>query len=111
MQRSDTQNKSLHLYCEHLAQELNDAGFDMRKALRHDIDISWNKQMVKEYIWRPVQESLFQKNSTTELNRQEVNEVWMHLNRFVSEKFGLYVPFPSEENKPDYPYDYKEPKL
>ena len=33
--RTLTQNKALHFYYEHLAQELNDAGLDIQKTLRH----------------------------------------------------------------------------
>ena len=38
-----------------IANALNDAGLDMKKVLKPEIDIPWNTATVKEYLWRPVQ--------------------------------------------------------
>lgn len=95
--RTIQQNKALHLYFTHLSQELNDAGLDMRKTLKPEIQIPWTPSNIKEYIWRPVQIAQLQKQSTTELTSDEVTKIWETLNRHFGEKFGLYVPFPSLE--------------
>ncbi len=97
MKRTTKQNKSLHLYFRLLAEALNEAGLDMKKVLKPTIDISWNERSVKEYIWRPIQNAQVIKKSTTELNTDEINKIWEVINRHLSEKFGIYVPFPSEE--------------
>ena len=96
-QRTSQQNRALHLYFTQLAQELNDAGLDMRKTLKPEIAIPWSPNTIKEYLWRPVQKAQLQKQSTTELTTDEIDRVWETLNRHLGEKFGLYVPFPSEE--------------
>jgi len=57
-QRTSTQNNSMHLYCEQVADELNS-----------------------------------EKESTTELTRQECSEVYEVLNKHLSEK-GIHVPWP-----------------
>jgi len=42
-QRTTKQNSALHKFFELVAETLNSAGLDMRKALRADIDIPWSK--------------------------------------------------------------------
>jgi len=91
------QKKALHVYFKLLADELNDAGLDMRKTLRPGIDIPWGKMTVKEYLWKSVQKTYIMKASTNDLTIKEVNEVYEILNRYVAEKFGLTVDFPSIE--------------
>lgn len=97
-QRTLQQNKSLHLMFDMLAQELNQAGYDMRKTLKPSIDIPWNGETVKEYLWRPVQQAQLGKKSTTELTTKEIDLVFDTINRHLGDKFGIYVPFPSIES-------------
>jgi hypothetical protein len=96
-QRTITQNKAMHKYFELLASELNDAGLTMRKVLKPEIDIDWTPEAVKSYLWKPIQDALYQKNSTTELNRKQVSLVFETLNRHLGTKLGIHVPFPSNE--------------
>jgi hypothetical protein len=77
---------------------LNEAGLDMRRTLKPEIDISWTQGTVKEYLWRPVQLAQLQKESTTELTTTEIDDVFNTINRHLGEKFGLHVPFPSIED-------------
>lgn len=96
-QRTITQNSALHLFFEMLACELNNAGYDMRKVMKENVDIPWNKDTVKEYLWKPVQEMQLLKKSTTELEKKEVDLIYETLNRHLGERFGIHVEFPSEE--------------
>lgn len=102
MKRTIQQNKSIHLYLTLLSKELNEAGLDMKKVLKPSVSIDWNIINTKEYLWRPIQEALNLKKSTTELDTKEVSQIWEHLNRHLSEKFGIYVPFPSQEETLEY---------
>ena len=95
--RTPPQNNALHLYCELLAQALNDAGFDMKRTLKHDVEIPWNKDMVKEHIWKPVQESMTGKKSTTEMNTVDPSEIYEVVSRYLGQRTGVYVPWPSNE--------------
>ncbi|MFA6989754.1 MAG: hypothetical protein WC197_06775 [Candidatus Gastranaerophilaceae bacterium] len=97
--RTITQNNALHLFFTLLAEELNNAGLDMRKTLKQEVEIPWSPQTIKEYLWRPIQIAAIKKQSTIDLNSNEVDIVWNILNRHLGEKFGIYVPFPSEETK------------
>lgn len=95
--RTIKQNNSLHMFCELLAQELTDAGYDMKKTLKPTVDIPWTGESIKKFIWKPIQESMFGKASTTELTTAEVSKVYDVINRHIGERFGLYVPFPNME--------------
>src|SRR3990172_4513110 len=98
-QRTIQQNKSLHLWCTMLANAFNDAGLDIQKTLRHDIEIPWSAVTVKELIYRPVMEAMTGKESTTELDRIEPSQVYEVLNRHLGEKFNLHVPWPCDETR------------
>ena len=97
-QRTIQQNRALHLLFGQISEELNDAGLDMRKALRPSISIPWNADTVKEYLWRPVMKAQIQKESTTELTTGEIDVVFETLNRYFGERFGLHIPFPSMDS-------------
>ena len=96
-QRTLTQNKALYKYFELLSESLNNAGYDMKKVLKPQIDISWTSQSVKNYLWKPIQDVMYKTNSTTKLDTKQVNEVYEVLNRHLSEKLGISVSFPSLE--------------
>ena len=56
-QRTAKQNRALHLYFTHLADELNSAGLDMRKTLKPGVEIPWDGKSIKEkYMDRLVDE-------------------------------------------------------
>ena len=95
--RTLSQNAALHLYYRMLAEALNDAGLDARKTLKPEIEIPWTPEMIKDLLWRPIQEAMTGKHSTTELNTVDPSEIYQVLDRHLGEKFGLHVPFPSYE--------------
>jgi len=91
-QRTLTQNRALHLWCRLLAEQLNDAGFDMKRVIKPEVDIPWTGPSVKEYLWRPVQEALLQKQSTADADRTEYTEVHEVLCRHLGQKLGIRAP-------------------
>jgi len=95
--RSLAQNRALHKFFELLAESLNDAGLDMRVVLKPEVDIPWSKNTIKEFLWRPIQNAQLGKISTIQLNTKDIDIIYDTLNRFLSEKWGLSVPFPSVE--------------
>lgn len=96
--RTEQQNKSLHLFYRLLADELNNAGLDMRRTLKPEIDIPWNETTVKEYLWRPIQQAQIGKKSTKDLKKNEIDLIYNTLNLHLSEKFGIHVEFPSYQS-------------
>ena len=99
--RTEQQNKALHLFFAQLADELNDHGFDMRKLIRQEVEISWTPFSVKEYLWRPIQRILTGKKSTTKLDKtREINLIYDNLNRIIIDRTNGEItmpPFPCIE--------------
>lgn len=94
--RTDQQNRALHLYFTQLSEALNDAGFDMRKTIRQNLEIPWTPHNIKEFLWRPAQKAYLKKQSTTELDKvEDINHVYDIVNRLIGERTGVHVPFPS----------------
>lgn len=93
--RTLKQNSAMHKYFTLLAEELNDRGLSVANTLKVEVD--WNAGRVKENLWRPIQEAVLNKRSTTELNKDEIDRVYDTLNRALAIKFGISIPFPSIE--------------
>jgi hypothetical protein len=98
-QRTVQQNKAIHLYCEHLAKELNDSGYDIKKTLRQDIEVPWSMITVKELIFKTVLKAQLGKDSTTKMTTKEIDLIVNTITRYMGEKFGLEVDFPSVESQ------------
>lgn len=97
--RTLQQNKALHKFFEILSASLNDSGYDMKRTLKEQVEIPWTASTIKEYLWRPVQDAMLQKESTTELTTKEINEVYEVLARHLGDKLGVVIPaFPSIED-------------
>ena len=93
--RSLSQNRALHLYCKWMAEELNNAGLDMLKTFDDGASISWTPISVKELMWKPVQKAMTGKKSTTAQTKIEYVDIYEALNRHISSKFGVTVPWPN----------------
>lgn len=96
-QRTSLQNAALHKYFTLLAEELNLAGYDMKRTLKPSVEIPWTPDSVKEFLWKPVQHAYLDKESTTELTTKEIDKVYDVLNRHLGETTGVTVVFPSKE--------------
>lgn len=96
--RTSQQNRGLHLFFTLLSDSLNDAGLDQRKVLKPSVSIPWTLESVKEQLWKPIQKLMYNKNSTTDLDKkQEIEKIHETLMRHLGESFGVdYIPFPSE---------------
>lgn len=99
-QRTLTQNRALHLFCQWLADALNDAGYDMRRTLREDVDMPWNQNSVKEYLWRPIQTAMTDKQSTKDITTVEPTAIHEVLSRHLGERLGVQCPpWPKREQE------------
>ncbi len=96
--RTPKQNDALHLWYEWVAKAFNDAGYSVQMVLSQKMELDWDKNMVKDLLWRPALVALLNKKSTTELHKmQDIDKVWEHLNRHLGDKFGIHVPFPTDK--------------
>jgi len=99
-QRTLTQNRALHLFCEWLAETLNDAGYDMRRTLRADVDLPWSQASVKDFLWRPIQKAMTDKASTVEITTTEPTDIHAVLSRHLGQKLGIECPpWPKREQE------------
>ena len=98
------QRKAMHKFCRNLAEALNDAGYmamtgdeDRQFPWKDGFEISFTMEIVKENIWKTVLAAMEGKDSTEDQNTVDVMEVYEQINRHMGEKFGIHVPWPSEE--------------
>lgn len=96
-QRTLKQNNSLHKFFELLSEELNNAGYDVRTTLRHDLKHPWTPELIKDLLWRPVQIAVIGKKSTASLDTKEPDHVYEILNKHLGERLAIHVPFPKDE--------------
>ena len=73
-QRSKAQNRLIHQFMKNIANRLNESDLKVQDVIKYETD--WNTQKVKELIFRPVQESLYKKKSTTKLNKNELDLIF-----------------------------------
>ena len=95
-QRSQTQNAALHVFCSQLAEKLNEAGFDFRVFIKEGYPVPFNENLVKEYLWRPIQKAITGKDSTTKPERSEYALIYDSLNLKLAEH-GIFQPWPTQE--------------
>ena len=101
--RTNPQNASLWLYLKNLAEELNNAGYEMVvKIVNKEVHIPWDKDSLKRVVWDGIMLKMFNKKSSTELTRSEISEVYEVMNRFTSNSFGVGLQWPNK--------DYREVK-
>lgn len=111
-QRSDPQRKSLQVGCKLLADKLNDAGLDQKKVIAkmpEIIDIPWTATSIKE-LYRVLMFAMFSYTSTTQLNTQQVSDVWDKLMLILTSEWGpdVDVPFPDESQTRAYLESFKK---
>lgn len=108
--RSTRQNRSLHLFADRLATELNGKGMDMRVVLKPEYRLNWDKDSVKENLIKPIIKALYGLESTTELSTAQVSKVHMQLMMMLCEKFPEidFIDLPSQETTEEYYQSFKE---
>ena len=94
--RSDRQNNAMHLWFRQIAKELNDAGYWVRHPFSDKLEIPFTEVLVKETLYRPIIQSMYDKTHTGKLTPKELSEAAEVLIRWLSEHKGVYVPFPQQ---------------
>lgn len=93
-QRTLTQNKALHLYFKMLSDALNDAGYNCFNFFKEGFALPWNEKLVKELLWRPVQDVMLEKQSTTEATTVDYSKIYDAINAHLIENKNIFVPWP-----------------
>jgi len=93
--RSNSQNNALHKYFALIAEQFNELGISYKftNIIGYTVDIPWNLLLVKDFIWRPIQRTLFDIDSTTEINTKQINEIIVILDKHFAE-LGFEIDFP-----------------
>ena len=96
--RSSLQNRALHLYFKMVSDEFISIGYDFHYTNPFTGEITalpYNKDLFKDYVWRPLQKTLCNKESTTEITTSEINLILESLDIFYV-KLGITVKFPNK---------------
>ena len=97
--RSSQENKALHVFFQNISYELNRLGleFTFRGVKGMDIQTTYTPEIVKDFLWRPLQNALLKKSSTTELTHNDIQMIFEILGKWFSEN-GIEIVFPSIES-------------
>jgi len=96
-QRTPRQNNAIWAYCAEVAEQMLAMGKDMRTVLKEGVPIDPTKQLIHDQIWMPVQAAITGKTeSTTELDKREVNQVYQVIAKVLAENHGISVRFGKE---------------
>ena len=99
--RTTKQNSSLHKYFEFIANELNELGieYQYKGITGNEFSLMYTPELVKEYVWRPIQLALFNIESTTKLDTKQMNSIIDVITKFFGDRC-IVLPFPSIETIP-----------
>jgi len=92
--RSAKQNNAMHVWFRQLAEQLNEAGHTMPHPFDDDFELSFTEVRVKEILFKPIIEAMYDKKSTAKLTTKELSDAAEELIRYLSEHKGVYVPWP-----------------
>lgn len=96
-ERTTKQNGSLHQGLRSLGEKFNDAGLDMRKVLKPEVDIPWTESSVKKFMFNPISIIMYDRTSS-QLSTVEIQKVWDVLIRHTGEKHTITVDWPDHHN-------------
>ena len=90
--RTLAQNNGLHALLRRLADEMNEAGYDVKHFLSESeskLDLPWTEASCKELLVRPVIKAMYDKQSTTKLTKEELSKALDVLLARVAEITGV----------------------
>ena len=95
--RTIKQNRALHLLFKHIAIELNRLGltFNYTGLKGLEMEMPYTESLVKETIWRPIQITMFEIESTIDLITSQINSILDVLTKFFGDR-GVQINFPSK---------------
>jgi len=109
-QRTSLQNRALHKWFTLLSAHLNEQGLDMRVVMKPEWKLWWTPEAIKENLFKPLMKAMYNKDSTTELTTAQVDKVYEQIMFILGERYGIEVPFPSQESTEQYLQSLDEQK-
>lgn len=97
--RSSLQNRSLHKFFVVIADELNELGMEFQYfGLKGEVlSTRYTTNIVKNHFWRQIQKTLFNIESTKDINTKQINDITDVIVKFFGDK-GVYIEFPNRES-------------
>ena len=96
--RTLAQNRSLHLLMTQISDGLNDSGLYMQRVLRHDAEIAWTPEAVKEYLFRPFITAMYSISSTKDLDTKQIGDAMNMMLDHLAKVTGKSFDIPSIES-------------
>ena len=103
MKRTDQQRKAIELYCKRVAEALDESGESVQTVFTMPVQIT--QENIKEHMFKVVQAALFPDMvddngniSTTDLDSDQVTQVYENMNRITAERYKVGIDFPSIES-------------
>ncbi len=97
--RSSQQNASIHLWLGWIAKQCVEEGITLKMILEKRLEIMPTGILLKESLWKFTQKKMFNKKSTTQLNKTgEINDIIDVLTLHFSELGVEVKPFPTHWN-------------
>lgn len=96
---TQSQRNALHLWFRLFAAALNEAGIDQRvffESFKEGISVPNTEHNIKA-AFKTVADAMYGKDHTEELDTKQVTELWEVFSREMSQRLGVFVPFPSDE--------------
>ena len=91
--RTSKQNNAIHASLRRLARSLNDAGYGVAHPLKPELEIPYTESSVKELLLKPIMQAMYDADSTSKLDTEQVGKVMgVMLNR-VAELTGVVEEF------------------
>ena len=72
---------------------MNARGMDMREVLKPTVEIAPTMQLIKDYMWRPIQKIVTGKESTERLTTAEVDQVYQEMAKHLAANLDIQVGF------------------
>ena len=89
----------MQVYFREAAKILNEHGIHQETTSRFQsttLEVPWTEHSFKEF-WRSIQITMFNIKSTKDLQSKQVSQIYDVINKGISERVGLHIPFPHKE--------------
>lgn len=100
-ERTETQSASRWVYLDHMAEALNEAGYDqmaMVTAMKaKGVGVPNTKDSLYETCWMPIHKAMFP--NTKRLGTKQIQEAYEAFNAFFAQTFGISKPWPDRFNR------------
>ena len=90
--RTQAQNKSMWLWFKLVAEYLNKQGDSFEYTVLKTVKVPFTDEVVHKYIWKPVLKAWLDKNSTTDMDTSEPNEIYTIICAHFATERGYTLP-------------------